>query len=174
MNDILVAYTSKHGGTTSYIDLLAQELAFDVTRLENLTRNMKLDYRVILLASGVYAGKVAAAEWLLRHGSLLDGKRVLILAVGASERSDELEEQLAASNLGDDPHCEHLFYARGAFDERRLSLPEKLLCRALRASIKGKDPEKLDPSMRALAQIGTQPMDWTDRRYIEPLIEALG
>lgn len=64
MNDTLVVYESKYGGTVTYIDLLAHSLPFDVMRLRELKRQRSLPHRTVVLASGVYAGRIAAAAAL--------------------------------------------------------------------------------------------------------------
>ncbi len=173
MNDTLVVYESKYGGTVTYIDLLARSLPFDVMRLRELKRQRSLPHRTVVLASGVYTGRIAAAAALAKHADLLAGKRVLVLAVGASEPGEEVERQLREANLAPDHLDVPLFYARGAYDEGSFKLPDRIACRALRAVVRDKDPSELDPGMRALASVTGSRADWTDPRYLDPLIRAL-
>ena len=73
-----------------------------------------------------------------------------------------------------------VFYARGAYDEKRMSLKDRTLCRMLKKTLTGKDPSQLEPWQQALLEAGDEGHDWTDpgelaslRKYLKEPEKAL-
>ena len=54
-----------------------------------------------------------------------------------------------------------------------MSMPDRTLCHFLLKSVEKKEPDTLEPWERALVSAAGKPCDWTDRRYLEPLIDFL-
>ena len=52
-------------------------------------------------------------------------------------------------------------------------MPDRTLCHFLLKSVEKKEPDTLEPWERALVSAAGKPCDWTDRRYLEPLIDFL-
>lgn len=67
-----------------------------------------------------------------------------------------------------------LFYGRGAWDEERMTLADRTLCRLLFKAVEKKAPDSREPWMEALLCAAGQKCDWTDRKYLEPLMKYLG
>lgn len=66
-----------------------------------------------------------------------------------------------------------LFYGRGAWDEEAMTFKDRALCRLLQKSVAKKDPATYEPWMKALMCAVGQKCDWTDRKYLDPLIAYL-
>ena len=47
------------------------------------------------------------------------------------------------------------------------------MCRLLRKTVEKKDPDTLEPWEKALMEASGKACDWTDRRYLEPLLGFL-
>lgn len=65
------------------------------------------------------------------------------------------------------------FYGRGAWDEEKMTLKDRILCGALKKAISKKDPGTYEPWMKALMSVEGERCDWTDRKYLEPILEYL-
>ena len=50
---------------------------------------------------------------------------------------------------------------------------DRALCKMLQKSIEKKDPSTYEPWMKALVSAAGQSCDWTDKKYLEPLVEYL-
>ncbi len=66
-----------------------------------------------------------------------------------------------------------LFYGRGMWDESRMTFVDRNLCKLLRKSVAKKDASTYEPWMKALMCAAGQSCDWTDKRYLHPLLERL-
>lgn len=67
-----------------------------------------------------------------------------------------------------------LFYGRGAWNEDSMTLKDRALCKLLQKAIRKKDPNTYEPWMKALMCTVDQKCDWTDDKYLKPLLEYLG
>ena len=83
-------------------------------------------------------------------------------------------EEIKAHNLKGELSGIPVFYGRGAWDENRMTLPDRTMCRMLQKSVAKKDPADYEPWMKALMCAVGQSCDWTDREYLTPLLEYLG
>ena len=63
------------------------------------------------------------------------------------------------------------FYCRGAWNEEEMSLKDRTLCRMLQKAVARQDPATYEPWQKALMCAVGQKGDWTDRKYIEPILE---
>ena len=82
-------------------------------------------------------------------------------------------EELYAHNFKDGMKGIPCFYCRGAWNEAGMSLPDRTLCHLLMKSVEKKDRETLEPWERALADAAGKSCDWTERKYLEPLLDFL-
>ena len=60
------------------------------------------------------------------------------------------------------------------WDESRMTFIDRNLCRLLQKSVEKKDPNTYEPWMKALMAAAGQSCDWTDKKYLAPLMECLG
>ena len=82
-------------------------------------------------------------------------------------------QELYAHNFKDGLKGIPCFYCRGAWNEAAMSLPDRTLCHLLMKSVEKKEPDALEPWERALVSAAGKSCDWTDRSYLEPLIDFL-
>ena len=54
-----------------------------------------------------------------------------------------------------------------------MSFKDRVLCGALKKAISKKDPDTYEPWMKALMSVGEGNYDWTDRKYLEPILDYL-
>ena len=54
-----------------------------------------------------------------------------------------------------------------------MSIVDRNLCSLLRKAVAKKDPKDYEGWEQALMEAGDDKCDWTDKRYLEPLLAAL-
>lgn len=54
-----------------------------------------------------------------------------------------------------------------------MSVIDRNLCRMLRKAVARKDPKEYEAWERALMEAGDGRCDWTDRKYLQPLLAEL-
>ena len=96
------------------------------------------------------------------------------MCVGASPYDEGALKEIKARNLTGDLKEIPLFYGRGAWDESSMKFVDRTLCRLLQMSVAKKDPSTYEPWMKALMCAAGQTCDWTDKKYLTPLLDYLG
>ena len=66
-----------------------------------------------------------------------------------------------------------LFYGRGVWDEDKMTFKDKTLCKLLQKVVAKKDPNTYEPWEKALMCSIGEKCDWTDKRYLKPIIEFI-
>ncbi|MDO5426070.1 MAG: flavodoxin domain-containing protein [Eubacteriales bacterium] len=171
MNNLLVLYKSKYGAAKKYAAMLKEELPCDVFDLADYKKASPENYRQILFAGGIYASGIAGLSTLRKHYPNLKHKKIAILCVGASPFDEKAFAELKTHNLKDDLKDIPLFYGRGAWDEQNMTLKDRALCKMLQKMLSRQDPSSYEPWMKALLDSSGQAHDWTDRKYLVPLLE---
>lgn len=173
MNKGMILYKSKYGSAKKYAEWLQGMTGFECRVLpkgdgEDLSR-----YETIILCGGIYASGIAGLPFFKKNIGKWKGKKTAIFCVGASPYEERAFEELKARNLTGDLREIPLFYGRGAWDEGKMKFVDKTLCGLLKKSIAKKDPNSYEPWMKALMDAAGQSCDWTDQKYLTPLLEYL-
>ena len=66
-----------------------------------------------------------------------------------------------------------LFYCRGAWDEEKMKFMDRTLCKMLQKAVAKQDPETYEPWQKALMCAVGKSYDWTDKRYLEALLNYI-
>lgn len=173
MNKIAVIYKSKYGATKKYALMLQEELACDIYDSNNISKVKFEQYDSVIFAGGIYASGIAGLKTLRKHYQTLKGKRLAILGVGASPHDQKAFDELKTHNLKDDLKAIPLFYGRGGWNESKMSFKDRTLCKMLKKMVSKQDPDSYEPWQEALLSAIGQECDWTDKKYIIPLIEYI-
>ena len=64
-----------------------------------------------------------------------------------------------------------MFYGRGAWDEEKMTFKDKTLCKMLQKVVAKQDPKTYEPWQKALMSAVGQKCDWTEKKYLQPLLE---
>lgn len=67
-----------------------------------------------------------------------------------------------------------LFYCRGSWDMDLMSFKDRTMCNMLRKAVSKKSPNDYEVWEKALIVAGNEKCDWTDKKYIKPIINCLG
>jgi len=171
MNRIVVLYQSKYGATKKYAEWLAAELACDLVETKMASIEQVKKYDTVILGGGIYASGIAGFSFFKKHYAELKNKRLIVFAVGASPYDEKAVATLKAHNFKAELAHLPMFYCRGAWNEEIMSWTDRLLCKLLKKAVAKKDPATYEPWEVALMEAVGSSFDWTDRAYIQPVIE---
>lgn len=174
MNRNLILYKSKYGASRQYAQWIAKLADGDIFEAEALGKIDTARYDCVIFSGGIYAGGLAGARLLKKNREKLLNKRLIIFAVGASPEDKEQSVQMKARLSGILERDIEFFYGRGAYDEAKMTLKDRTLCRMLRKSVEKKPEASLEPWERGLLEAKDTGCVWIDRKYIRELIENLG
>lgn len=169
----LIVYQSKYGATKKYAMWLAETAGFDVIETAKAENRMLEQYDSLVLCGGIYASGIAGISFLRKNKKALEGKKVAVFCVGASPYDEKAIKEVKQHNLKEDLKEIPLFYGRGTWNESAMSFKDRTLCRILQKAVAKKDPSTYEPWMTALMCAVGQECDWTDRKYLEPLLQYI-
>ena len=165
MSKGIIIYQSKYGSTKKYVQWLQEATGFDTAEVKKAKADTINDYNTIILCGAVYASGIAGISYLRKNKNALAGRRTAVFCVGASPYDEKALKEVKE----DIP----VFYGRGAWDEEAMTFTDRTMCRMLQKAVGKKDPSTYEPWMKALMCAAGQKCDWTDKKYLKPLIEYL-
>lgn len=171
MENIVIIYQSKYGATKKYAEWLSQELSGDLVETNKAVIGQIEKYDVIILGGGIYASGIAGISFLKKHYYKLKGKKIIVFAVGASPYDENAMTALKERNLKSELAHIPCFYCRGAWNEDIMSWKDRTLCNLLKKAVAKKPPASYEPWETALLQAIGSDFDWTDKKYVKPIIE---
>jgi menaquinone-dependent protoporphyrinogen oxidase len=137
---ILVAYASKHGSTQEIAERIAGKLRqlgkeAEVQPVEAVKDAGR--YEAVVIGSAVYYGSwlKEATEWVHHNQAILAQRPVWLFSVGplGTEVTDTEQQPRETAEFQQTlkPRDQHTFF--GALDHHRLSFPERMVVKAVRA-----------------------------------------
>ena len=172
MNGVIL-YQSKYGAAKRYADWLSEETGFQCIETRKADINEIITYDTIILCGGIYASGIAGLSFLKKNISKLTGKKIVVFCCGASPYDENAFRQIREHNLKGNLSDIPLFYCRGAWDMGVMSFKDRTLCRLLQKAVEKKDPADYEIWEKALMAAGGHKCDWTDKKYIEPILECI-
>lgn len=166
----IILYQSKYGATKKYAEWLKEATQFECTETKKADIKKVQEYDVIILGGGIYASGIAGLSFLKKNIRYLKDKKIVVFCVGASPYDEDAFAEVYKHNFRDDLKDLACFYCRGAWNEEELSLTDRTLCRMLQKAVAKQDPSAYEPWQKALMCAVGQKCDWTDRKYIEPIL----
>ena len=169
----IILYQSKYGATERYAKWLQEKTGFARMETKKATLTDVQGYDTIILGGGVYAGGIAGLNFLKKHMEKLTDKQVLVFAVGASPYDEKFIAQCKDMQFKDELKDLPLFYCRGAWDMEKMTFLHKTLCGMLKKAVAKQDPATFEPWQSALFSAADTACDWTDERYLSPILAEL-
>ena len=173
MSKGIILYQSKYGATKKYAQWLRDATGFDMVETKRADINEVMKYDTIILGGGVYASGIAGLSFLKKNISRLQGKRLAVFCAGASPYDEKAINQVRELHFKDDMSAVPLFYCRGAWDPDKMTFAHRTLCKMLQKAVAKKEGSEFEPWEAALLGVGDGKADWTEKSYLEPLIEYL-
>jgi len=166
---IIVVYRSKSGFAKSYAEWIAEELNCDLLQGNKVKVSTLLSYDTIIYGAGLYAVGINGIKLITRNFDRLKDKKLIVFSVGASPVRKETTEEIRKANIPAEQLEEiQFFYLRGGFDYSRLTRFNKFLMTLMKIKLKrAKNP---DADQRGMLAGYTHPLDFTNKKYIEPII----
>lgn len=137
---VLITYASKHGATQGIAEHIAQKLRAigRVVELQPISADVSPDrYAAVVIGSAVYYGSwlKEATDYVRRHQPSLADRPVWLFSdgpLGAEVKDGESQpKELAKFQEAIHPRDHQLFF--GALDHSKLSFPERMVIKAVRA-----------------------------------------
>lgn len=172
MNGVIV-YKSKYGATRKYVEWLVEETGFDTVETSNAKINAIQKYDVIVLGGGIYAAGIAGISFLQKNIKALQDKKIIVFCAGASPLDDEAFEKIKKHNMKENLKNIPCFYCRGRWNLEAMSFIDRNMCKMLIKSVSKKNPNELEIWEKALVAAGDEKCDWTDKKYLKPILEAI-
>lgn len=170
MKQGIILYRSKYGATKTYADWLCEATGFDVAETSKADVRQVEQYETVILCGGIYASGIAGLSFLRKNYERLKSKKIAVFCVGASPYDETAFEAIKTHNLKDDLKGIPVFYGRGAWDQDKMKFTDRTLCKMLQKAVSKKDPQEYEPWEKALMSAVGKTCDWTDRKYLEPLL----
>ena len=171
--DGIILCRSKYGASAKYAEWLSQETGFKVIDTKKADLNEVEKYDNIVLGGGIYAASIAGVAFLKKNIAALKGKNIYVYCCGMAPYSDEVLDILKKKNLSGELSDIPLFYYQGKWDMNDLNLSDKAMMKLYIKMLEKKEPAELKDYDRPMLEVKDKQVDWTDKRYLGPLLELI-
>jgi len=170
-----VLYRSKTGFTKKYAEWIAEDLSVDAHNLDDV-KNLSVLLQgtdTLVFGGGLYAIGINGLKKLLADESMRDIRNIFVFCTGLSIDSEEVQREIYESNIkGVDKLNIKLYYYRGGFNFKKLSLMDQFLMRILKLKIElKKKRKKLASDELGMLAVFNRQVDFTDRKLIRKLVQ---
>lgn len=172
MNGIIL-YQSKYGATRKYAQWLAERTGFPYIETKKAKIADVQKYDAVILGGGIYASGIAGLSFLKKHIETLAGKKLIVFCAGASPYEERAFQEIVEHNMTGKLSAVPCFYCRGAWDMAAMNAIDRNLCKMLRKATAKKPPSEYEPWERALMEAGEEKRDWTDPKYLDPILKEI-
>lgn len=169
----IVLYKSKYGATKKYAEWIAEETGYDIMDITKVNKKDLVNYDVFVLGGGIYAMGISCLGFLRKNFEQIKDKKIYVYCDGASPFSEEAFEAVKNRNMTDELSNIPLFYFRGGWDMEHMSFVDRNLCKMLQKAVGKKNPADYEIWEKALMEAGDEKCDWTNKAYIQPLLQEL-
>lgn len=173
-NKVVVIYKSKYGSTKRYAEWIAKEVKADLFESSQIGFRDLKKYDTIVFGGSLYAVGIIGIELIKENFKDLGDRKIIVFSVGASPARKEVLKHVLDHNFTDEMKQKiQYFHLRGGFNYAKLNFIDKVLMYLLRLKLKMKKKEDLDQDSRELLVCYTHPADWTNKKFIVPIIDCI-
>lgn len=172
----IIIYTSKTGYTEQYAQMLSEALDCEAIQSSHLEQVNLEDYDTIVYGGGIRTLKINGLKTILPKLNQLEGKRIVLFAVGVSENNETNTTSLYEKNIEANHVHYPMFYMRGGFDPNRLSLFMRFMLHNVKKSIHKKEsnnPDTLSTEDKEILDFFQSPHEHIERENLEKLIDYI-
>lgn len=167
---IAVIYKSKYGSTKKYAGWIALKLDADLYEISDIRGKDLKDYDVIIFGGSLHAGRIKGVDLITKNYDMIKEKEIIVFTVGLSSEEDKLLNSIMEKNFDEEiGNNIKLFYLRGSFNYRELSIGDKAMMSILKIDLKSKKDE-LDEDGKGMLEAFNAPIDFCDKKSIEKVI----
>jgi len=122
----------------------------------------------------LYAAGILGISLIKKNFDKLKDKNVIVFSVGASPAHPEAINDIINNNFTEEMKEKvHFFHLRGGFNYKKLNLIDRVLMYLLKKKIEHKKPEELIDDEKGMLACYKHPVDWTNKKSINPIIESI-
>lgn len=168
----IVIYRSKTGFTKKYANWIAQETDATLVDARKVSAGGLMRYDTIVFGGAMYAGGINGISLIKNNLWRYTGKNIIIFTLGATPVRPEIADEIRNKNFtAEEQKHIKFFMLRGGFDYDKLGFIDKILMNVLKAKLRRiKNPTADERGMLAAYE---RPMDFTSRKHIAPIVEAV-
>ncbi len=159
-----IVYKSKYGAAEKYAEMLGEKLSCEVIDLKKAPKG-ETD---VIFVGAIYGGEIRGFDILIKKGI----RPIAVFCAGVSELYEGLIESIVEKNFTADMDGIPLFYGRGAWEESAFCFSDKMLCKTVKAMAR-QNPDGLNSSVKFMVSLMGEDHDWTDEKYLLPLVEYI-
>lgn len=165
-----VIYQSASGFTKKYAQWIAGELSADLFARGEIAIDALSEYDCIIYGGSLHASGIRGIDIITKNFPRLAKKKIIVFAVGASPARENIPEEICSHNFSPQQReALRFFYFRGGFDLNKLGFLDKMLMKMLKWKILSKRDRS--PDEQGMLAAMTNPVDFTDKNSIKPLID---
>ena len=178
MSDIAVIYASHYGFTEAYARWLAEDLSADLLESGKVKKEDLEGHGTIVCGGGLYAGGVNGISTLVKNAERLQGKKLYLFTVWASdppepENITNIRNGLSKALPPQLLETMHIYHLRGGLRYSKMSMVHRTMMAMLRKVLLKKPEAELRSEDRALLETYGQDVSFLDRDSIAPLAEDI-
>lgn len=168
----IVIYRSKTGFTKRYANWIARAADAKLVDTGKVSAGGLMRYDTIVFGGAMYAGGINGISLIKRNLWRYSSKNIVIFTVGVTPVRPEIVDEIRDKNFTPDEQRHIKFFMlRGGFDYQKLGFIDKMLMKMLKAKLERVKNPTADE--RGMLEAYSRPVDFTDRRHIEPIVEAI-
>lgn len=168
----IVVYESRYGSTEKYAKWIGEELKCRVSKIGDVNTEELLSYDNIIFGGWLHAGTIKGFKHIYKDIDKFRDKNLIVYYVGLSIMDDRVYEEVKKNNFKDDDDIKQ-FYLRGAFNYNKLTTTDKLMINMFKVILKRQKEEEMDENTRGMLDAYTNPIDFTDKDSIKPIIDEV-
>lgn len=172
MRDAIVLYKSHYGSTEQYAQWISEALDCDVEPMDDFDFDRLDSYSTVIYGGGLYAVGMLGMRTLKKHRDKLEGKALILFAVGLSSVNRDSLEAIRKTNLEGGFEGTPFFYFRGRMDIDTLKFKHRVMMKMLAKKVAGKK-EPLSGDEKGILACVERPIDLVDRSMIAPLLDHM-
>ena len=171
----VVVYSTRNGSTERYAQWIAEDCGADLMRAGETSLETLLRYETIIYGGCVYQGTIRGAELIRKNLDRLQGKQLLLFAVGLTHPADDAAFELVLSRNFSTAQQQGIrfFHFPGALDYAKMSFTQKFTLKLLVKNLMKRPAEERTEMENALVRSYGSGVDFTSRTYIKPLVQAV-
>lgn len=165
MNNIII-YGSHYGTTKQYAEELSKRTNIKAISFKKFNQKIN-DYDNIIYLGALYAGGVLGMSKTLKKLNNISNKKILIVTVGLSDPTDEVNKNNIRNNIKNQIPKEVLekakiFHLRGGIDYSKLNFAHKTMMKLLYNAVKNLPNEKQTAEDRAMIETYNKKVNFID------------
>ena len=175
MKKALVMYSSKYGTTKKYAEWIAEEIKGDIFDIKDVRQCKLYDYDIIVLGSGLYAGKIKGINLLVNDYNKIKDKKLVVFTCGLADYTNMKNvnnikmrlQKIIPNNIFENIK---IFYLQGGINYKNLNIKHKIMMGMLRKMVLRKGFDKMNDEDKEFLETYGQTLDFTEKSKVKEII----